>query len=241
MSVRQQNYPDVEMVIIDGGSTDGTVAVAREFAGPATTIVSEADRGIYDAMNKAVGLATGAYVCFLNAGDHFAGEGVISEVVAAIGEVPADYVYGNVVSVFGQGEKLSVARPPGYIVRNKPFNHQALFARRGWLERLPFDLRYGMVADYDQTYAAYRAGASFRRLPITVARVDMADGVSKRNYLQTMREKITVNWRRTDDKLRTGLYLAGNVPYLAAIYGLRRLGLFERLMTVRGQLEKQRS
>lgn len=239
-SIREQTHPEVELIIVDGGSTDGTLAIAQGFAGPNVTIVSEPDEGIYDAMNKGAALATGEFVCFMNAGDHFSDDGVIAKVVAALREEPADYVYGNVVSVFGVGEKLSVARPPDYVRKNKPFNHQSLFARREWLLHIPFDLRYRFVADYDQTYAAYRAGAVFRRLPLTIARVDMSDGASKRSYLQTMREKITVNWQRTDDKFGTALYLAGNIPYLLAIYALRRLGLFGQLMTALGR-DKGRS
>lgn len=234
-SIREQTYPEVEMIIVDGGSTDDTLAIAQGFAGPDVTIISEPDNGIYDAMNKGIALATGEFVCFMNAGDGFANKGVIAEVVDALREEPADYVYGNVISVFGAGEKLSIARPPDYVRKNKPFNHQSLFTRRGWLLRIPFDLDYRFVADYDQTYAAYRAGAVFRRLPLTIARVDMSDGASKRSYLRTMREKITVNWLRTDDKFGTGLYLAGNIPYLLVIYTLRRLGLFDYLMAARGR------
>lgn len=240
-SIREQTYPDLEMVIVDGGSTDGTVAIAKCFAGPNATIVSEPDKGIYDAMNKGVGLATGEYINFMNAGDRFAGDNAVAKIVDALKEQPADYVYGNVLSSFGAAEKLSIARPPAYLPKNKPFNHQSLFARRSWLQRIPFDLNYRMVADYDQTYAAYRAGASFLRLPLTVARVDMAEGASKRNYLQTMREKITVNWRRTENKPVTLVYLAGNVPYLLAIYGLRRLGLFGPVMAYLGRRKKEKT
>lgn len=229
-SIRNQTHADLEIVIVDGGSTDGTLAIAGRFAGPNVTIVSEPDGGIYDAMNKGVGLATGEFVNFMNAGDRFAADNVVERVAAAVEDQPADYVYGNVLSVFGGAEKLSVARPPAYVVRNKPFNHQSLFARRRWLRDIPFDLGYRLVADYDQTYAAYRAGAAFRRLPLTIARVDMSDGASKRNYLRTMREKISVNWERTDNKVKTAGYLAGNVPYLLAIYALRRAGLFDSLM-----------
>ena len=234
-SIREQTYPDIELIVVDGGSTDGPLAVAERFAGPGVLIVSEADRGIYDAMNKGVALASGEYVNFMNAGDAFADSRVVARVAAAARTGGEDYLYGNVVSVYGVGEKLAVARPPGYVTRNKPFNHQALFARRNWLERLPFDLRYRYVADYDQTYAAYRAGATFRHLPLTVARVNMTEGASKRSFWATAREKIAVNWRRAASRPAVIVYLAGHLPYLAALYGLRKLGVFEALMAWRGR------
>jgi len=238
-SILSQNYPDLELIIVDGGSTDGTLAVAKSFAGPQVTIVSEPDHGIYDAMNKGVRLATGTYLNFMNAGDRFSGPGVVTEVVKSIAGLEVDYAYGNVLSAYGAGEKLSVARPPDFIWRNKPFNHQALFARRSWLERIPFELTYRLVADYNQTYAAYRAGARFRRLPLTVARVNMADGASKRNYWRMVREKTAVNWRHSDNKIKTAAYLMLNLPFLGALYLLRKLGLFNALMSMLGRRQKQ--
>lgn len=238
-SIRNQDYPDLELIIVDGGSTDGTLTLARSFSGPQVTIISEPDRGIYDAMNKGVRLASGTYVNFMNAGDRFAGPGVVAEVVKGIAETKVDYAYGNVLSVYGKGEKLSVARPPEFIWRNKPFNHQALFARRSWLEDIPFDLKYSLVADYNQTYAAYRAGAKLRRLPLTIARVNMADGASKRNYWRMVREKTAVNWRHSDNKIKTAAYLMINLPFLGALYLLRRLGVFNTLMSMLGRWQRQ--
>lgn len=240
-SIVGQTYADLELIIVDGGSTDGTLAIARQYEGPKVRLISEPDKGIYDAMNKGVGLASGAFVNFMNAGDAFADDAIVAEMAKALAGDEIDYAYGNVISVFGVEEKHSVARPPDFIWRNKPFNHQSLFARRSWLQRFPFDLRYRLVADYDQTYAAYRAGAKLLHLPLTIARVDMSDGASKRSYFSTVREKVTVNWVRADNKLKVLAYLALNIPYLLLIYLLRVTGLFNVLMGLMGRNQKNTS
>ena len=231
-SILAQDWPELDVVVVDGGSSDGTAALLDGYRDHGWTIVSEADRGVYDAMNKGVGLARGAYVNFMNAGDVFAGPGVISALFGAGTPAPGDYVYGDVISVYATVSKRSFARPPAFIRRNKPFNHQALFAGRGWLERFPFDPDYPVVADYEQVYRAYRNGARLDRRPVLVARVDMADGLSKRSAWRTFRERAGVNWRLAapGTRLRTGVWLAGNAGYVLALEGLRRLGLFEPVM-----------
>jgi glycosyltransferase involved in cell wall biosynthesis len=95
-SVRAQDHPDVEHVIVDGASTDGTVEIAERERGPGSRLVSEPDRGLYDAMNKGIGLATGEYVALLNSDDRYAHERVLSTVAAAFAQDRVDAVLGDV-------------------------------------------------------------------------------------------------------------------------------------------------
>lgn len=98
-SVREQEYESVEHVIVDGGSTDGTREIVGRYNGRIKKFISEPDRGIYDAMNKGLGLATGDVVGFLNADDVYASPGVVSDVVAAMHVGGTDGVYGDLVYV----------------------------------------------------------------------------------------------------------------------------------------------
>lgn len=97
-NLQMQDYPNKEIVVVDGKSTDDTIITIKRYAhsGTITTWVSEPDRGIYDAMNKGVGMATGEWVIFMNAGDVFAADDVLRRVFCQP-LADADVVYGDVV------------------------------------------------------------------------------------------------------------------------------------------------
>ena len=96
-SVLGQTYPHIEYIIIDGASTDGTQAVVARYGKQVNQFISEPDRGLYDAMNKGIGRATGDVIGILNADDLYANTAVISEVVALMEQQKADAVYGDLV------------------------------------------------------------------------------------------------------------------------------------------------
>jgi glycosyltransferase involved in cell wall biosynthesis len=98
-SVQDQDYGQTEHVIIDGGSIDGTREIVGRYNSRIEKFISEPDRGIYDAMNKGLALATGEIVAFLNADDIYAGPRVVSEIMAAFRADHADAVYGDLIYV----------------------------------------------------------------------------------------------------------------------------------------------
>jgi glycosyltransferase len=98
-SVLEQDHADIEHVVIDGASTDGTLAVLEPFRDRIAHLVSEPDDGIYDAMNKGIGLSSGEVVGFLNADDMFLHPGVASRIVRELEETGADCTFGDLVYV----------------------------------------------------------------------------------------------------------------------------------------------
>ena len=98
-SVLSQNYPNIEYIIIDGGSTDGTVEVINKYKNKINKFVSEPDRGVYDGMNKGIKLATGDIVGILNSDDVYADDKVIERVVAEMTKKNVDVCWGNLVYV----------------------------------------------------------------------------------------------------------------------------------------------
>lgn len=153
-SVAAQTYPAIEYIVVDGASIDGTASLLEHFRPAIATLISEPDRGIYDAMNKGIGVATGDFVLFINADDFLADSSAIEEAMREIAEAPdGDVFYGS----------LLVREPTGIVRYDPPapehavvemvlgcLPHQATFARRAVFSRTgPFDLRWRRHADYD--------------------------------------------------------------------------------------------
>ena len=167
-SVLGQTFPDVEHLIVDGASKDETLTLAFDYkmrsdaskCGHEVIIVSEPDRGIYDAMNKGLARVTGDYVVFMNAGDAFANNDVLSLVarMAESGdeeELPA-VVYGDTDIVDGGGNylyKRPLAPPERLTWRSFRQGmlvcHQAFYARADLAREVPYDLQYRYSADVD--------------------------------------------------------------------------------------------
>ena len=99
LSVISQTYSNIEYIVIDGGSTDGTVDIIKKYSNKISYWVSERDKGIYDAMNKGIEAATGDWINFMNAGDLFFHNNVISEIIP--------FLDNNVDIIYGDFEKLS--------------------------------------------------------------------------------------------------------------------------------------
>ncbi len=130
-SVRSQDYPNIEHVIVDGGSADGTMSIVAEHRDSLGPVVSEPDKGLYDAMNKGIGMATGDVIGILNSDDFFEDSRVISTVVQAFeDDSSVDVVFGDVVFVM----------PPDLqtITRFYPAGHfQTWKLRFGWMPPHP--------------------------------------------------------------------------------------------------------
>jgi len=153
-SVAEQTHGDVEHIVIDGASKDNTLAIVRRFPHVAR-LVSEPDRGLYDAMNKGIALATGDYLLFLNADDCFVEKDTLNNVVRAISaDSGADVYYGS-LQVRSRGSAPFIFVPPApadapeFMVTGC-LPHQSTLARPAVFQKTGlFDLRYRFHAEYD--------------------------------------------------------------------------------------------
>lgn len=154
-SVLSQSYPHIEYIIIDGASKDNTMTIVGKYKERISKVVSEPDKGLYDAMNKAVGLATGDYISFLNAGDKLHTTETIEDMVESInGNVLPGIIYGDTDIVDDGGLFIRKRRlsPPACLSwksfrRGMLVCHQSFYARRDLVE--PYDLHYRFSADFD--------------------------------------------------------------------------------------------
>ena len=183
-SVDAQDYPNIEYIIVDGGSTDGTPQYLASYSGKLTRWVSERDRGIYDAMNKAVAMATGDYCIFMNAGDTFADSHVVTAAVEQMGD--ADVAYGDILK---RGEVVKAKEPCN--CHKMYYCHQAAFVKTECLRQFPFDISHKMSADFKQAKQMTLAGKSFRHMPLVVAEFD-THGISNTRRSKGLMDNIKV-------------------------------------------------
>ena len=211
-SVEEQDYPHVEHIIVDGNSHDGTIEAvmhyqergSREGHPHEIAAISEPDRGIYDAMNKALKAATGDFIVFLNAGDKFPSPTTLSSVAALIDDDTA-VIYGDTDIVDNDGRFIRhrrLAPPPDLTSRSflkgMLVCHQAFFARLRIARRIPYNLRYRFSADYDWCIrvmrTAERAGMKLRYAgSVTAPYLD--GGMTVRNHRRSLMERFMVMTR----------------------------------------------
>jgi len=184
-SVWEQTYPDVECIVVDGASTDGTPEYLATLKPSIPLFYTSApDRGIYDAMNKAVAMVHGDYCIFLNAADTFANPHVLADVITQ--GLTADVVYGDIL----KKGNLIVAKEP-HNSHKMYYCHQAVFTRTQCLREYPFDLNHPMSADFKQSKQLFQAGKTFRHIPVTITDYDVK-GVSNVHRSKGLMDNIHV-------------------------------------------------
>lgn len=177
LSVINQTYSNIEYIVIDGGSTDGTVDIIRKYADRIDQWVSEPDGGIYDAMNKGVRLATGEYVNFMNAGDTFFDNDVLRQIFEGK-NYNEDILYGYHILHFKGGYKPHYPSNPNILNQGMmPFCHQSMFTRTQLLREHPYDTSYKILADYMFAKNLLNSGGTFREIKKFVA-VFNVNGIS---------------------------------------------------------------
>jgi len=166
LSVTSQTYSNVEYIVVDGASTDGTVDIIRKHEAKIATWVSEPDRGIADAMNKGWKMASGDFVLFIHSDDYLLDERSIED---AVGRMTGDYdiyAFGIHFSRWWLGKSKHHRQPKGFTwLMNLKYGvcHQGAFCRRELLEEAePFDTRFKVAMDYDFFLRAYRSGKSLK-------------------------------------------------------------------------------
>ena len=180
-SVKSQTYSDVEHILIDGGSTDETANLIRMHGSHLARYVSEPDRGIYDAMNKGLALATGDVVGFLNSDDMFAEPTSLSEIANCFTSEDVDAVYGDIIMV--DPLHLQVVRrywrpgsfKVGACARGWMAPHPTLYVRRSiLLSAGGFNLNYSLQSDFDlelRLFECMKIRANY--IPRTLVRMRM--------------------------------------------------------------------
>lgn len=196
-SVISQTYHHVEYIIVDGASKDRTMDIVNRYRDRISVVVSEPDKGLYDAMNKGIRLATGDYLCFLNAGDSFHEDDTLQQMVHSIHTLQLpDVLYGETELVDHEGHFLRMRRlqAPEHLTW-KSFRqgmlvcHQAFFPRRDLV--MPYDLRYRFSADFDWCIKIMKKSKVLHNTHLTL--IDyLAEGMTTRNHQASLKERFLI-------------------------------------------------
>lgn len=193
-SVLEQNWTNVEVLIIDGASKDRTVEVARSFPCLDLIVVSEPDKGIYDAINKGVARATGDLICILGSDDRLA-EGALEVVHEAWAAAGTDMVAGKALLEAPDGTatlRLDEAFGPGALVSGIPFCHNSLYVTPDAYRRVgEYSLAYRICADAEWVHRAIRAGCTCARVEPALVHFSL-NGTSSTNDELIMAETYAV-------------------------------------------------
>jgi len=189
-SVIGQDYKNIEYIIIDGGSTDGTLDIIQKYDHVIDYWVSEKDNGIYDAMNKAVSISKGDYINFMNAGDLFFEINTISKVAPFL---TAELVYGDHAVYFDDSNEINIVDLSNQTNKKDiPFCHQSLFEKRIVLQKYPFNLNYKISSDYDHYLTCKHENVTIQYIPQVISKF-LDGGLSSKQIKKLLKENYHVS------------------------------------------------
>ena len=172
-SVLGQGYGNIEYIVVDGGSTDGTLDLLRKYDDRLDLWVSERDKGIYDAMNKGVALCTGEWVALINADDWYEPDAVARAMQAVKDRPDINIAHGDIWIHYPNGHrKIKQAKRNGFLLKywEMVLNHPSFFVRRSYYQGRPFDASLRVSGDHKWTLAAWMdSTAQFLYLPEPLA------------------------------------------------------------------------
>lgn len=206
LSVIEQTYENIEYIVIDGGSTDGTLDVIKNYSERIDKWVSEPDKGIYDAMNKGIKMATGSWIHFRNSGDFFLFKYSIEQFFKKPVENHVGVIHGNCIyfdeSVYYEQQPTSISVS---YKEEIPVLHPATFVRTILHKKRLFDLKYKSSADYDFFYNCSKQGIVFEYRPQTI--VAFEKGGFSSNWQRAYLEDCAIKGKMKNTKKRIQVYL----------------------------------
>jgi glycosyltransferase involved in cell wall biosynthesis len=194
LSIINQTFGEIEYLIIDGGSTDGTLDVIRKYETRISKIISEPDKGIYDAMNKGLAFAAGDYVLFMNSGDEIHAPETVERVFATVHD--ADIYYGETEMFDENWKSLGLRRhkaPERLTYKSFRYgmsvSHQAIYVKRSITE--PYNLNYRLSSDIDWILNALKKAEKVVNTHLVVAKY-LVGGMSKKKHRQSLEERFEI-------------------------------------------------
>lgn len=223
-SVLSQSYRDIEHIVVDGASTDGTVDIIREYGDRIAKVVSEPDRGIYDAMNKGIGLATGDIVGILNSDDVFATNDAVKKIVDAFDD-STDGLYADLVYVKRSNldEVTRVYKSdsfsPWKIRFGMTIPHPTFYVRRKfYMQWGVYKLSYRVAADFELIARFVKNGLRMKHLSELVIRM-REGGISSSGFWWRVHQNFEIVRACRENRIRTNIFfVAMKIPFKLLTY-----------------------
>lgn len=229
--IHQTRFNDIEYIIVNGASTDGTTSVIEEYMKYISKYICEPDTGIYNAMNKGLAIASGDYVIFINSGDMFSSENVVENIINSIGNDVPDVVYGSYRECQGSSvSKVIPCRNVDKIWYGPIASHQSTLYRLEHLQKygLKYDESYRIAADYKLTAEAVKLASKCLKTNICISDFDLT-GISSSNQNLGLKEANRVRedvfgWDKFKIRSLTAVLLCARYAkkYFGPIYKLIR-------------------
>lgn len=236
-AVLSQTYPNIEYILVDGASTDGTLALLRSRENEIDYWVSEPDAGLYDAMNKGISLVTdtSSYVMFANSDDRLYESDTVEKLVAA--GKNADFIYGKQILTDGETSAVQGSEVKLKDLVRRNISHAATLVRRSVFETVgKFDVKYKVVADYDFFIRCFQYPVECRFVDEIVSEVSMF-GLSETQFRVLLSERLDVIETRFGAVPRlaaAGRIYCYDIPRNFLRGELRKRGLLSRWRAIKG-------
>jgi len=199
-SVINQTYDNVEYIIIDGGSSDGTLDIIKKYEDQIDYWISEKDKGIYDAMNKGVDVVSGEWINFMNAGDMFYDDKVLINISKFHIDENIQCIYGDVSTNYGNFEVIKKAGNISELNKGMQFSHQSLFVKSDYHKANKFDLSYKSAGDFNFIFNSYMDNVQFFYARLIFSKVSNG-GVSDIKRINSLKEAKKIVLSRSDTLL----------------------------------------
>ncbi len=191
-SVLSQTYKDIEYIVVDGASTDGTMEIINKYKDKIDKFISEADKGIYDGLNKGIKLATGDVVAFLHSDDEYYSDGVIEKVVNKFKKDNSDGVYGDLIYVNEKDEVVRYWKSGEFSIEKLKKGwmppHPTLFLKKEIYDKYGlFSLNYKIAADYDFILKVLKHNPKLSYIPKVLYKMKIG-GISNKNIRNIIRK-----------------------------------------------------
>lgn len=236
-SVLEQGVPNLEYIVVDGGSTDATVRAIRSFGDRLEYWASEKDQGIPDALNKGLSLARGEVIGLINAGDSYEPGALAALAAMATQDKETDVFYGAVKYVMPGGGAF-VLYPDHSLLKHKmSLSHPGCFVRLNTYKKYGvFDPEYSISTDYELMLRFYFGGARFRSLDVLAARMDMV-GISNRKWLAAIWEGALAK-KKYQGVINAFFYFVTTVSQRLVVRSLEKIGFAPLLDAYRSRRAK---